>query len=91
MTSGESPAALSCILQVILTVSYHYLQLLTYCMLFMMCGVWGIICSTVFCRFIRDDAVEAEAVRQREAEAAAERQRVAASVSRTLTKQVSYA
>ncbi|KAL3146243.1 hypothetical protein ABBQ32_002946 [Trebouxia sp. C0010 RCD-2024] len=38
-------------------------------------------------RFIRDDAVEAEAVRQREAEAAAERQRVAVSVSRTLTKQ----
>ena len=41
------------------------------------------------CRFIRDDAVEAEAVRQAEAERDAERRRVAASIRGSLTKQVS--
>ena len=40
------------------------------------------------CRFIRDDAVEAEAVRQAEAERDAERRRVAASIRGSLTKQV---
>ena len=42
------------------------------------------------CRFIRDDAAEAEAVRQREAEAAAERQRIAASIRDSLAKQVCH-
>ena len=41
-------------------------------MLCIMCGV-SLLLSC--CRFIRDDAVEAEAVRQREAEAAAEEER----------------
>lgn len=40
------------------------------------------------CRFIRDDAAEAEAVRKADAEAEAERKRVAASVRGSLTKQV---
>ena len=40
------------------------------------------------CRFIRDDAAVAEAVRQRKAEAAAERQRIATSIRDSLAKQV---
>lgn len=51
--------------------------------------VWLIQC--LCCRFIRDDAVEAEAVRQAEAEAEAERRRVASSIRGSLTKQVSNA
>ncbi len=40
------------------------------------------------CRFIRDDAVEAEALRKAENIAEAERKRVAASIRGSLTKQV---
>ncbi len=42
----------------------------------------------VRCRFIRDDAVEAEALRKAEAIAEAERKRVAASIRGSLNKQV---